>query len=514
MKAVSFIDELLAEQQQLTAVERFAQRPGALTAPAPRLYQDLIPLERPRPGEQYAFRVDLDLCTGCKACVSACHSLNGLDEDETWRTTGLLHGGTANQPYQQTITTACHHCLEPACLEGCPVLAYERDELTGIVRHLDDQCIGCQYCILKCPYDVPKYSTRRGIVRKCDMCHDRLAEGEAPACAQSCPSSAITIRVVATAGIERDCADPEARLVPGAFVSNYTKPATTYASRNPFPENCGPANAGQAPLEPAHWPLVWMLVLTQTAAGLFLAGLASALIQPRIFLAEKSSLWISGFVLLAAGLTASVWHLGRPLGAWRVFLGLRRSWLSREVLAFTFFTGSAAAFLLTDWFGNAGLALPLAVTTSILGLVSVFCSAMIYIDTRRPAWTWRQTLPKFFGATLLLGATGAAALLQWSYARFGGIGLAEGARAAAWIALFLRAALFLSEMQGFERSLLIPVGLFCLSTFFALLSLANPGSMTTWAAAMAFLSTFSSQIFERYRFFVTSSGPKLPGPAK
>ena len=51
------------------------------------------------------------------------------------------------------------------------MLAYEKDAETGIVRHLDDQCIGCQYCVLKCPYDVPKYSKKRGIVRKCDMCY-------------------------------------------------------------------------------------------------------------------------------------------------------------------------------------------------------------------------------------------------------------------------------------------------------------------------------------------------------
>src|SRR5262249_30553233 len=107
------------------------------------------------PGQQYAFSVDLDACTGCKACVSACHSLNGLDDHETWRHIGTLQGGTTRHPIQQTVTTACHHCLEPACQQGCPVGAYEKD--TGIVRHLDDQCIGCQYCILKCPYDVPQY---------------------------------------------------------------------------------------------------------------------------------------------------------------------------------------------------------------------------------------------------------------------------------------------------------------------------------------------------------------------
>src|SRR5689334_8346580 len=220
----TLIDELLAEQQQLTAVERFARKheDGALPAQA-RYYQDLIPLTKPQRGEQYAFAVDLDSCTGCKACVSACHSLNGLDEDETWRSVGLLHGGTEAEPYQQIVTTACHHCIDPACLNGCPVLAYEKDPDTGIVRHLDDQCIGCQYCVLKCPYDVPKYSPRRGIVRKCDMCHGRLAVGEAPACVQACPSEAISIQLVASAEVERNCAVPGTQMLPGAFESAYTK---------------------------------------------------------------------------------------------------------------------------------------------------------------------------------------------------------------------------------------------------------------------------------------------------
>ncbi len=188
---------LLDAQQSLTAVERFSRvhDDDALPRQA-KYYRDLIPLERPKPGQQYAFEVDLDRCSGCKACVAACHSLNGLDDTEMFRTVGLLHGGTPAAPAQQTVTTSCHHCLEPACLLGCPVQAYEKDPVTGIVKHLDDQCIGCQYCTLMCPYDAPKYNKDKGIVRKCDMCSDRLAHGEAPACVQACPTSAIAIRIV------------------------------------------------------------------------------------------------------------------------------------------------------------------------------------------------------------------------------------------------------------------------------------------------------------------------------
>src|ERR1044071_186848 len=158
---LAFLDELLDEQQTLTAVQRFADKHDRHEVPAQaKYYRDLIPLAKPRPGEQYAFTVDLDKCSGCKACVTACDSLNGLDEGEMWRGVGLLIAEPAAPSaisLHQHVTTACHHCVEPGCADGCPVLAYEKDPVTGIVRHLDDQCIGCQYCVMKCPYDVPKY---------------------------------------------------------------------------------------------------------------------------------------------------------------------------------------------------------------------------------------------------------------------------------------------------------------------------------------------------------------------
>lgn len=189
----TLIDQLLAEQGTLqTPAARFAKIHDETPDLADH-YRTLIPLTKPGSDEQYAFEVSLDRCTGCKACVSACHSLNGLDDHEAWRDAGTLAGGSDSPGWQQTITTACHHCEDPECMNGCPVGAYEKDADTGIVRHLDDQCIGCSYCILKCPYDVPKYSKKRGIVRKCDMCHQRLAEGEAPACVQACPTEAIRI---------------------------------------------------------------------------------------------------------------------------------------------------------------------------------------------------------------------------------------------------------------------------------------------------------------------------------
>jgi len=115
---------LLDAQATLTAVERFSkQHDLAEFDGRNKLYRELLPLQQPKPHEQYAFEVDLDACSGCKACVSACHTLNGLDEGESWRTVGMLQGGSLQLPAMQTVTTSCHHCLEPACLQGCPVQA-------------------------------------------------------------------------------------------------------------------------------------------------------------------------------------------------------------------------------------------------------------------------------------------------------------------------------------------------------------------------------------------------------
>jgi len=367
-----------------------------------KFYKQLIPLSKPRAGEQYAFKVELDSCTGCKGCVSACHSLNGLDDDETWRDVGVIHGGgLAGASYTQTVTTACHHCVDPACLNGCPVLAYEKDPETGIVRHLDDQCIGCQYCALKCPYDVPKYSKSLGIVRKCDMCHDRLAEGEAPACVQACPTAAISINIVNTSSVTV-AAKGGINFLPTAPNGDYTIPTTQYVTNRAIPENVEAGDLYSLKPEHAHMPLAVMLVLTQLSVGLYAAALLTT--ESSISTVAR----VAAFIAMGIGLAASTSHLGKPLGAWRAFLGLRRSWLSREIVVFGAFSGVALVYTAAA----VVVELPAAVETMIgwmtvlIGLIGVYCSVMIYHDTQRPFWRFSVSGLKFFGTMLGLGLAG------------------------------------------------------------------------------------------------------------
>ena len=91
------INEALRDQQTLrTPVALFADEYDSKSVRD--RFTHLIPLSKPNPGEQYAFQVNLDACTGCKACVAACHSLNGLDDDEAWRDVGLITGLRKQHP--------------------------------------------------------------------------------------------------------------------------------------------------------------------------------------------------------------------------------------------------------------------------------------------------------------------------------------------------------------------------------------------------------------------------------
>lgn len=510
------VADALREQQTLrTPVALFAVEYDSKSVR--ERFSHLIPLSKPVPGEQYAFEVNLDACTGCKACVAACHSLNGLDDDESWRDMGLLVG-TRKEPYLQTVTTACHHCAEPACADGCPVLAYDKDIVTGIVRHLDDQCIGCSYCILKCPYEVPKFNLKRGIVRKCDMCQGRLAEGEAPACVQACPNEAIKIKVV-----KLDAVPDRGQIIAGAFESSYTRPTTTYISDKPIPTAAKAADAGRLELDHGHEPLAWMLVLTQMSAGGFI-GCAIAMWLNALTLNQAALTSAAALAFGLAGIALSVLHLGQPLKAWRAFLGWRKSWLSREIIAFGALPAGGQAIAIAWWLGSMEW-LRLAVTgTAIATLLAVACSVMVYVDTRRPFWSLTLTAGKFFGTMLLLGSGLCAVMWSW-------IGVAALPWAVAAV-IACRWSLSIWDLTTYRRALgdetsawhksarimhtLLPLyvevrGLFLIMTGLLIPTIIGAGAAKPWMLTLSLLLTFTSQLIERRYFFTAAAGSKMPG---
>jgi len=536
----NIIDRLLASQQQLTAVEKFSQRLTTATAPANEsLYQDLIPLNSPQEGEQYAFEIDLDACSGCKACVAACHSLNGLDEGEIWRNVGLLTSGEEANPVVQHVTSACHHCLEPACMQGCPVRAYEKDPITGIVEHLDDQCIGCKYCMFTCPYDVPSYSKSKGIVRKCNMCVDRLRVGQAPACVQACPHQAIKIRTVKTEPLREEITTgasssgvSQNSLVPGAPSSQLTFPTTSYLGRSGTKTGL-PTDFHAAKPQHAHFPLVFMLTLTQLALGVFGVSLlfhlfgavdASVLFKVNVF----------GFAALVAGLGVATLHLGRPDKAYRAMSGFRTSWLSREIIGFNLFAGSASSLVmfgffgfLTEWFGDQTTLLTLgAFATGVLG---VECSVMLYAVTGRPLWSHVRTHSLFFLTAACTGCAGALLICAWgqnvspSVVRWLSVGLCVAIASKLFIESRLLQSLK-SDTPSTERlsaELIVgpqrTVAIARLITglvgglFLPLLMLIGLLPVSLVTGLVIFSLVFAGEALERYLFFAVSVARRMPG---
>lgn len=150
-----------------------------------------------------AMLYDSTQCVGCRACQVACKQRSGLPAEtdalglyeappdlsaDTWTLIKLYKGdkGTA------FIKNQCMHCIDPACVSVCPVVALEKLESGPVIYHAD-RCIGCRYCMAACPFDVPKaeWDETLPLIQKCDFCADRLAQGQQPACSEACPTGAL-----------------------------------------------------------------------------------------------------------------------------------------------------------------------------------------------------------------------------------------------------------------------------------------------------------------------------------
>jgi len=149
----------------------------------------------PRPG----FHVDAKSCTGCKACQLACKDRHG--REVLWRRVVEVAGGGwvrrgglwIDGSHAYFVSLACMHCERPVCAEVCPTRAMARGD-DGIVTVDPDRCLGCRYCEWACPYAAPRYDGAEGVMTKCDLCRDRLAEGREPACVEACPMRVLSVR--------------------------------------------------------------------------------------------------------------------------------------------------------------------------------------------------------------------------------------------------------------------------------------------------------------------------------
>ena len=144
-----------------------------------------------------AILTDTTKCNGCHECVVACKRENKLPLDlprrwdlddglsaRNW--TSIVEG-----PKQALVRKQCRHCLEPACASACPVGALHKTS-AGAVVYDAEKCMGCRYCMMACPYGIPRYEWESAVpyVRKCILCYERISAGRQPACTEACPTKA------------------------------------------------------------------------------------------------------------------------------------------------------------------------------------------------------------------------------------------------------------------------------------------------------------------------------------
>ena len=371
--------------------------------PAPRM-----PSRAPGPDEQYRFHVDMGKCIGCKCCVVACNEQNGNPAAINWRRVSEIEGGWYPRAERSYMSIGCHHCLEPTCLQGCPVDAYKKDLSTGIVLHSADACIGCQYCTWNCSYGVPQYNPERGVVGKCDMCHGRLGLGQSPACVSACPTGAIQIEIVNVKAWRQ--ATSTARTQTGLPSNDQSCSTTRITLPANLPPNAKPVDLVHVQAGEPHWPLVVMMVFTQLAVGAFAAIWLLHLAGAYVGLGISA---LTSLLVATLALGASTLHLGRPIYAYRALKMWRRSWLSREVLLFSAFSLVACFYAAALWLRWPG-GVAVGAITLVLGFGGVTASAFIYRVPSRPAWNTPLTLVQFHLTALTLGPLFAAATVAGS----------------------------------------------------------------------------------------------------
>jgi Fe-S-cluster-containing dehydrogenase component len=161
--------------------------------------------------DSFAVLHDTTLCVGCRSCEAACNKVNELpppnrpfkdltELDKLRRTTAKAYTVVNRfQPSSQSLKPVfvkkqCNHCLEPACASACFVRAFKKTP-EGAVTYDPTVCVGCRYCMMACPFEIPAYEYDKALdpkVMKCTMCHPRVQNGQLPGCVEACPKEALT----------------------------------------------------------------------------------------------------------------------------------------------------------------------------------------------------------------------------------------------------------------------------------------------------------------------------------
>ena len=161
--------------------------------------------------DSFGVLYDNRLCIGCRSCEEGCNIVNQLPKPERpFDDLSVLDAKRRTDPKAFTVMNryenienvrgplftrvGCNHCLEPACASSCFVNAYTKTK-TGAVTYDESVCVGCRYCMIACPFEIPTFEYDEVLtprIMKCTMCYPRLVEGKLPGCVVACPTEALT----------------------------------------------------------------------------------------------------------------------------------------------------------------------------------------------------------------------------------------------------------------------------------------------------------------------------------
>ena len=139
----------------------------------------------------YAILTDLNKCVGCLACSVGCKVINDVPVGNYWNKVLRIgpnpreEGGSYPDVYMYFLTVQCQHCYNPECVSVCPTEASHIEE-DGSIQIDKEKCIGCQFCVMACPYGVRYLNEEERVVEKCALCQQRIVEGFLPQCVSQC----------------------------------------------------------------------------------------------------------------------------------------------------------------------------------------------------------------------------------------------------------------------------------------------------------------------------------------
>jgi len=379
--------------------------------------------------------IDLNRCVGCQTCTAACKHANDTTPEVQWRRVLDLEYGTYPDVQRLFLVTGCQHCAEPPCVPVCPTGAtFQRDD--GLVAMVYDDCIGCGYCAVSCPYQARtivhdsgnyfhttttqeqyvEHPERHGVAQKCSFCVERIDDAAAnggvpgmdpevtPACSSSCIAQAIHFG---------DLADPGSNvselLAENQTASMHqglnTQPQIHYLTETPAvsarPHKEDEATAG--PLQ-KFWDF-------RAVANFFFGGASSgfAIMAFVAYLAGEISsrtltlAYVAAACVMAIGLFAVFLEIGRKMRALFALKKISTSWMTREIWA-------AIAFFVLLGLDFVFNALILHVLTAVSAAAFLYCQARILHAARGiPAWRVAE-MPSMLLVSGLLEGTGLLAI--------------------------------------------------------------------------------------------------------